>query len=319
MKNSVRSCKYDNIRAFLMFCVVFLHFLELFSGVEELYCVSEMFVMPAFVFLSGYFAKYRPGVFLKRLVFPYFLFQTLYIAFDRYVIDGGWSFQYTTPYWLLWYLPALACWGMLLPAIDTDRLERMAAVLLGTVALALAAGFDDSVGRYLTLSRVLFFLPYYVAGFYWRKLDVTVSPHLKGLAIGGAAFVAVALGCCALRMGLSREVYYGAVGYAASGGSVFTRGLLYAVGICCIFLIFRIIPNVHIPGLTAVGRHTMSVFLLHGFLIKLAGYWQIFHYTREKNLCLAIVLSLLILFGLGRDWRGVWSRFAVRAARENGE
>lgn len=68
MKRPVRRWKYDNIRAFLMFWVVVLHFLESFPGFGSLYMVCLIFTMPGFMFLSGCFARFRPGMVPRRLV-----------------------------------------------------------------------------------------------------------------------------------------------------------------------------------------------------------------------------------------------------------
>lgn len=159
-----------------MFCVVLGHFVEGISGAEGLYLVLYLFHMPAFVFLSGYFARFRPGASLKRLMLPYLVFQAVYITFARVVLGSGEPYPLTVPYWLLWYLPALFIWGLLLPAIDTDRPGRMAAVLLGLVGLALAAGFDGSINRSMTLSRALVYFPYFAAGVYARKTGLRAPP-----------------------------------------------------------------------------------------------------------------------------------------------
>ena len=292
MTSPVRRWKYDNIRAFLMFCVVLGHFLESFDGWDVLYKIIYTFHMPAFIFLSGNFAKFRPDVLLRRMALPYFLFQTLY------VLGGSGTLQYTTPYWLLWYLPALIGWNLLLPVIHTDRPEKMAAVLLGSVALGLAVGFVSGAGRFLTLSRFLVFFPYFAAGVYWRELKVTAPFSRRALVIT-AACAAAGLTVLTLGAGLSREMYYGASSYDASGGGPGYRFLLYAAGIACIAVIFLLAPDRPIPGLTAWGRHTMPIYLFHGFVVRLAQHWGIFHDSKEQNFCLALVLSLAVMAVFG--------------------
>ena len=298
MTSPARRWKYDNIRAFLMFCVVLGHFLESFDGWDALYQFIYTFHMPAFIFLSGYFAKFRPDTLLRRMVLPYLLFQTFYLVFDRYVLGGSGTLQYTTPYWLLWYLPALIGWNLLLPAIGTDRPGKMAAVLLGSAALGLAVGFVSGAGRFLTLSRLLVFFPYFAAGVYWRELKATV-PFSRRVLIITAACAAAGLTLLTLGAGLSREMYYGASGYDASGGDPVYRLLLYAAGAACIAVIFLLAPDRPIPGLTAWGRHTMPIYLLHGFVVRLSQRWGIFHDSKEQNFCLALVLSLAVMAVFG--------------------
>ena len=55
---------YDNMKGILVFLVVFGHFLELCPATLQkniLYLVIYSFHMPAFLFFSGFFAKYHPA------------------------------------------------------------------------------------------------------------------------------------------------------------------------------------------------------------------------------------------------------------------
>lgn len=100
----MRNSKMDNIKAFLVFCVVFGHMLELCATGGTLYRVIYSFHMPAFIFKSGYFARFNKKKIITGLVYPYFLFQFLYILFDALVLTKDFSavqFQFTTPYWLI--------------------------------------------------------------------------------------------------------------------------------------------------------------------------------------------------------------------------
>ena len=98
----------DNIKLFLIFCVVFGHMLELVdTGVW--YKIIYSFHMPAFIFVSGYFAQFNRKKIIGVLVYPYILFQCLYLLFDAVLIKQNLALlkiQFTTPYWLLWYLVA---------------------------------------------------------------------------------------------------------------------------------------------------------------------------------------------------------------------
>lgn len=314
MGRPVRSARYDTIRGLLMLSVVFQHFLELFGNGGRLYCVNELFIMPAFVFLSGRMAKFRPGAMLRRVLLPYAAFQVLYWLFDRYALGNVWDLQLTTPYWLLWYLPSLFFWTLLLPALDADGPKRMAAVLLGLTALGLAAGFDESVGRYLSLSRTVAFLPFFAAGFYAGRLRLSMSVSARLLTLAGAACGAVLSVWLTWKLAVPREALYLASGYESSGAGPEIRLLIYLAGACWIFLIFRAVPDRSLPGLTALGRRTMPVYLCHGFIVRLAGKWGLFRFSWTENLCLALGLALAVCALLGRDWRGAKKRCAEGGA-----
>ena len=92
--------------------MVFGHLLELVGGPAAawLYRLIYSFHMPAFVFCSGWFARFDAERFFRRLLYPYLVYQTLYLLFDRLVLHGKAPLQYTTPYWLLWYLFSMMLW-----------------------------------------------------------------------------------------------------------------------------------------------------------------------------------------------------------------
>lgn len=79
-----RNDRADNIKAILIFLVVFGHMLELASA-RRIYLIIYSFHMPAFIFVTGYYAKFKPRKILLELIMPYILFQTLYLLFDGYI------------------------------------------------------------------------------------------------------------------------------------------------------------------------------------------------------------------------------------------
>ena len=156
MQNSIpasgRDHQFDNIRLILIFFVIFGHLIEYFAAGGILYRWIYSFHMPVFIFISGYFAKFDPKKIVCNILVPYVLLQILYTAFDRLLYGNApFRLQFTTPYWLLWYLFSLFCYYLLLPLIDTDRAAVQLFVFLACVALALLSGFGQGFG--ITCSR----------------------------------------------------------------------------------------------------------------------------------------------------------------------
>ena len=91
METSRRDARFDNLKGILIFLVVFGHLLELVGGPAAawLYRLIYSFHMPAFVFCSGWFARFDAARFFRRLLYPYLVYQTLYLLFDRLVLHGG--------------------------------------------------------------------------------------------------------------------------------------------------------------------------------------------------------------------------------------
>ena len=199
--DSQRVYKYDTLR-FLLICAVLLgHCIEQFpdSWVIYGYRLIYSFHMPAFLYLTGKFARFDWRRWLKHLVLPYAVFQTAYLIFAAKVLNAApVSLQYTTPYWILWYLPVLAGYFLLLPILPR-RGTAGARIAVGvSVLLALLAGFFDRIGYYLSLSRFFAFLPFFLWGHYSRvpseapgSLREKLSAVLAGvlLALAGEAYL----------------------------------------------------------------------------------------------------------------------------------
>lgn len=162
----MRDYSVDNVRFILIFSVVFAHLLEVcapFKGSWLIYKFIYTFHMPAFIFLFGYNAKYSPKKIVYRWCLPYAIFQCAYISFAKFILNANTNFQFTTPYWLLWYMLACIYYQLLLPLFDTDDKGKQIITILCAFVISLLIGYEKSVGYYMSLSRFL----YFYLGFYW--------------------------------------------------------------------------------------------------------------------------------------------------------
>ena len=296
-----RDYRLDNIKVFLIFCVVFGHMLELFAGDQPIYRIIYSFHMPAFLFTAGYFAKFNSKKILSNLVYPYILFQVLYSLFT------GVNIQFTTPYWLLWYLFTLAIYYMLVPMVSPKH--PWVAVLV-SVALSLGAGFDNSVGYFLSLSRTLVFMPFFALGLAWRKSFI--EKLASKIWVKGLALVGVVAACCWLVQTeiLSNQMFYGSLSYQnIPGFSVGIRALLLGIALCWIVTLMWIFPKRRIPLVSVLGQNTLGIFLFHGFIqIAMRSHPEIFTYDLATNMWLAAGISLAIVIFFGNKYIGLLVR-----------
>ena len=90
-KAAERNYRMDNLKCLLIFAVVFGHMLELFMGKNDgfkvIYLVIYSFHMPLFAFISGVFARYSPEKIRNHLIYPYVVFQILYLLFANLVLE----------------------------------------------------------------------------------------------------------------------------------------------------------------------------------------------------------------------------------------
>lgn len=301
-----RDFRMDNIRFILINLVVFGHLLETFSGDEKdiIYKTFYVFHMPFFIFITGYFAKYNPRKIMRHLVMPYFVFQILYQAFYYYFIERSETllFQFTTPYWLLWYLMTVIIFYLLLPMLETRSLRKAILIMLGSVILSLIANYDRTVGYYLSLSRTLTFMPFFVAGFYYKRffeqwLKSYIIHHKKIIVLMSSVTLVVISEYIVIHMDLAPIILYGSYSYYTSESSWMIRLLIEVSAFAWIILGLMIIPNKKIPILTQIGQSTMAIFLMHGFLQMLIRKHDLLHYSQKMNLLLALVLtSMIVLF-----------------------
>ncbi len=294
-----RDYRFDNLRFLLMLLVIFGHTLELFEGnvTGVIYKVIYTFHMPAFMFLTGYFAKFR----IKKLIFnfavPYFVFQIIYILFDKFVLGNEeTALQFIKPYWLLWYLMAGAFCFLLVPLFA--KMGKTAAVICVAVltACSLLAGFVP-IGYGMSLSRFIVFLPFFASGFFARKFKVVEKfDAWKGKLLTAAVCIAgAALGFVYIfSFSVPEKLLYGSYSYSATDCTVFDRAavLMTAFGLTVLFLL--IIPNIKIPVITQMGMDTFVPYIFHGFAVKLAGKYHLLRFSEGINLILAIGASLLL-------------------------
>lgn len=316
---NTRSCAYDNLRGLLIFCVVFAHLLEKAPGFPlgtVLYRAIYTFHMPAFLFLFGLFARFHPRRIVFSFALPYLVFQALYILFDRLASGSAAAMQFTTPYWLMWFLMVCIFYQLLIPFFDTDSRRVQAFWVCAAFVLALLIGYEKSVSYYLSLSRFFVFLPWFLLGLYCGK---------HRAAIEGRARSAKPLFCLPVLLltlaaavfihhfpGLTSAMFYGSYPYASLGYTPLTRLVLMlgATLWLLLLLLFSLrLMNRPIPLLTCLGRNTLPVFLLHGFVVRglpvLAP-----DVLRHPLAVLGLAFGMLLLFGnpwVGKAFRWVFS------------
>lgn len=266
----------DALRVFLILAVVLGHVLEIsppFQGRELLYRTVYCFHMGAFLFLFGYFAKFSPQRILRGYLLPYLLFQFLYILFLRHVLHTTRQMQFTTPYWILWYLLACAFYQLLIPFFGVGSWKTHLAYLVGAVLLSLAVGLDNTVGYYATVSRFFVYLPWFLLGYYARRYGGQLRPWVKGHRDFLLVLSVLMIICSLFYLRMDKfqsDALFGSYPYSKKDYGPIQRLLFLVMGLgwTGFLLILFSRRRRSIPLLTGLGQNTLSVFLLHGFVIK---------------------------------------------------
>jgi len=276
---SKRSKYFDNAKFILIFLVVFGHII---SPLKEhdgilftLYTVIFLFHMPAFILISGYFAKgfKKKGYLMKsvkKILIPYFIFQFIYSIY-YYLIgqEDSLAIDFLHPHWSLWFLLSLFFWNLLLYIFA--RLKWLG--LAVSILMGIAIGYIDDVGSFLSISRTFVFFPYFLLGFLLngnqlRKLVRAKHSLLAGIVIilGTLLFFSIGFPKDAVPWLLGDTSYEGMGGLEWSDG--FTRAFQYGVTLIVVFGFLALIPSTQFK-MTKIGERTLYVYLFHGFIIKL--------------------------------------------------
>lgn len=272
-----RDYYFDNGKFLLIFFVVFGHFIR--SLIDEslfiraLYNTIYTFHMPAFILISGYFAspklnKKKLVRLIKRLLIPYFIFQTIYIFFYHFLISDPLDFRYFYPEWSLWFLLSLFFWHLLLSIFARFKpaLGMVLALFCG-----IGIGYLDIPGTFLSISRTFVFFPFFLLGYYMNRehfkmlrSKVLVFPAINILLITFFLFYAFP--------DFDFHWLFGSKVYAEMETVLPTPALkrlvVYLLSVNMIFSFFVLVPEKQYR-FTFVGKYTLYVYLLHGFFIRI--------------------------------------------------
>lgn len=310
-----RKYSYDNIKFMLIFLVVFAHLLEVngtFKGKNLLYEMVYSFHMPMFIFLSGFFARYNRQKIAFSFVYTYILMQVLYSAFKYYVLTPEttepFSMNFTTPYWLLWYLLALIFFYLLIPFFQQSDRRKQAAVLIVLFAVSLLFGFDSTIGYYFSLARFFSFLPFFVLGMYVKDRSNEIEAFIKSKSVKAflisfllSAILIVSVFFLCRNTKIQASMMYGSKAYSEVFGlaeklQITVVALLW---IAFFMLFFQRFVHFRIPVISCIGENTFPIFLLHGFAVKMAGKWGLLNINGEGSLCKTLLYTVVLVLLLG--------------------
>lgn len=272
-----RIALWDNARLVLIVLVVFGHLLESLrddTAIKTVYRVLYSFHVPAFILVSGWFARSEP-LDARALRGP------LRLVVAWLAAEAGWALWRglrghrpfpeefpVTQSWTLWFLVALAAMRILLPYVAQLRFP-LAVAVVG----ALAAGLSSSIGLEYSASRILALLPFFVLGWWLRRAGLERaawfrSPRRRVRAgAAGAALLTVLAVLALTRMpGFTDQLLfwrrsYEGEGYGDARGAVLRLAFLAIGAVLTLALLILLPRGSH--WFSALGRNTLPVYLLH--------------------------------------------------------
>lgn len=295
---------FDNLRGFLITCVIIGNSLEYIypTGVNPHYLILflYMFHMPLFTFISGYFCKKSRRTTQEKVLDTtkiYLAAQTFYFFFNKFVLGRTVKFQLFYPNWTLWYLLALIAWYII-----SDYIKNYKKSIAISIILSLLVGFDGSIGSYASISRIFFFMPFFIAGMAFDK-EVFLAKYKKYSIHFG---IAVSLICIILF--LAREItdvellfeYSDYTFYLESAVYPFIiRAFHYAGGFTiCYFMLLTFTNKKTV--FTWLGKNSLPLYICHAAVIQILAKipYSILKYNNWPELIISemiILISIIIV------------------------
>lgn len=291
----------DNVRAILIILVVLGHILSSMRYNNELinsiYIFIYTFHMPAMVFISGYFSKnpekIRRNAFVTILI-PYLILNIVSYIYKLLVIKVEfYPFHIFKPSWGLWYLLALFFWKFSLK--DLLKLRHL---FLFSFVFAVLCGFSKEFDEYMALARTACFLPFFVLGNYCRTGHIARIRKLpKALScIILVAVAAVSVYASYMRL-FDTEALYFRSPYPEDSPikSMLVRIILYLIAFCMILVLINLV-SMKKTFLSYVGRNTMTVYVLHLFVIPILEKLELLKDRPYLYLIYSVIMTAVLVF-----------------------
>ncbi|MCI8307054.1 MAG: acyltransferase family protein [Lachnospiraceae bacterium] len=311
-----REYKYDNMKAVLIYLVVLGHMLSKFAigndTADIIYKIIFSFHMPAFLFVSGYFAKNDSKTVLKSLVPLYLLFQMVnyLVGYAVKIREGTFSvdsinIQFFTPRYTLWYLLALLVYQLLIPLVSTDN-KRHRIIITGLSVLAgILMGYNEDTANFMGMSRIVCFFPFFLMGYYERD-----GRYITGIIGKHRTAVRAATAVLFLLLVFITAKYYKVIdstwlchteSYHDTDCTWYIRILVYLAAVPGILFLMAWSPEKKIPYISVLGQNTLSVYLLHAPAIVYLKSVDRLH-VYDGNLPVIFISSLLMTVFF--SWKG---------------
>ncbi|MGL5829924.1 MAG: acyltransferase family protein, partial [Angustibacter sp.] len=268
----------DQVRWSAVALVVIGHFLGGLRGRSAIATTVSDFIylfhMPVLVILAGWAARdARPGApALTKMAWgmlaPFAIFQVLLLSLTAWQGGQDMDLRFTTPTYGLWFLVTLVGWRILQPWFNGFRWPVLIAL-----GIALLIGASPNFDGFLSLARLFFFLPFFLAG-PWLVENFSRWRENSYARVGSGVILALAFCAIVSRYpDFDRTIFLGRNGYSDLG-----QGTLEGTGQRClawaVSLILAASFCLAIPGRTgcpspigkkvaSAGAQTMYPYLLH--------------------------------------------------------
>ncbi len=286
---------FDTFRGLLILSIPMSHFTKmagnqygamyLTGGFPEeslfgfVYITINVFVMQAFMFLSGYFSK-KPDraqeTAFSTFMWPYLVFTVIYYFIRMFFMDGA-NLKLLTPPFALWFLFVLFFYRFFL-----KYMAKFNWLLPVSIMLYLLAGQVEEFGNFMSLGRGLSYFPFFLLGYYCSKERLMWLQGLRKKPLLLVLLGAVLVGITFLLMHSDVKVGWYLLKQSVDGfpnmmwwEDTLMRILIFFVASGWIIFMVNIIPSKK-SFISYVGMNTMPIYVFHLTLRYVVEFYGIY-------------------------------------------
>ena len=304
-----RDYLFDNLKAMLIFLVILGHFIEIGLYNNPIYkgiwCAIYLFHMPLFIFISGYFTKYNeenPKKAIKNYLIPYLITDSLLIIFRKVILkENITTFYLLTPQYAIWFLLSMFWYKFLYNGI-----YRIKGVLFISIILSILIGLDKNVTSFLSLSRTIVFMPFFIAGTKFKKeyliTRMKYGKYIKILLIILLPILLIISGYVCVKANVPLDLLrcskpYKTIGLSAQRGMI-ERSIILILGFVISYMFLNIMSEKKL-FFSYIGKNTIVIYITHIFLIIYCMKNKILCETTYKTFILSFIIATLYVFIVG--------------------
>ena len=274
-----RLAYYDLLKTMLIMLVVVGHIFEIFVNnelIKSIYLTIYSFHMPLFVFISGFFAKWKKiRFFAYLLMFVVFSIvpNCIYSLFTKPITLDSVVSSIVCPSWGMWFLLVMPFWNLSLLFLKRVKLYHVGI----SIIIALAVGFIPFVGEILSLSRMFYFFPFFLLGKWCGQNKDKFNQSIKKSQTLTNKLISVCLLTLTLFLFIfiftnaPIELFYGKMPYQRLE-DCFQRLLCIGVGLLNGLAFLILIPlksdyNHFVSSFLSLGEKTLPIYVFHIYVL----------------------------------------------------
>jgi fucose 4-O-acetylase-like acetyltransferase len=268
-------------------------------------------MMPLFIFVTGKFAKQskkEPKTKALKIFKIFIIAQvliTIYYGFFLHIINPFKNIL--TPRFTLWYL--LTCAFLYLSEYILRKVE-FKKIFIISLFLALFSGFIPQITNFLSLTRTIAVLPFFILGYYSSTNNYLTFINKHKKIITFLVCISVIWFLFNQNFFLFKDTYlkYNYYAYRSPIVCFYKRCIIYVLFFIFTSFMLNIMPNKK-TILSNLGTQTLSIYLLHGVLLKTIKYFKLFLNNEIIGTVLiyvSVILISIIISNIYKKIKGVF-------------